>query len=282
VSEQERRLRVRRILLALDAASLDASVLGEAVQLAARFQAELLSLFIEDADLFRLAGTSSVRAVDALSAAYHDLDSREIERLLRVQASRMQRSLTTLAERMDVSASFRVTRGRVASVVLAEAEKADVLVLDRSSWALVKSRRLSPATRTVLSASPVSTLILRPGSRLELSVLVVYDGSPLADRALVAAVTLAERYGGHLTVLVLGDGMERCERLCSYIERHLEGHRLRTRYRLLTESNVPKIASIVQMAGGGTLVLPAESSALHDEVLVRLLNEVDVPVLLVR
>lgn len=282
MSEQERRLHVRRILLALDAASLDASVLGEAVQLAARFQAELLSLFIEDADLFHLAGTSSVRAVDALSAVYRELDSRSISRLLRVQASRMQRSLTTLTERLEVSASFRVTRGRVASVVLAEAEKADILVLDRSSWALVKSRRLSPAMRTVLSASPVSTLILRPGSRLELSVLVVYDSSPLADRALVAAVTLAERYGGHLTVLVLGGGMERAARLRFHIERHLEGHRLQTQYRLLTESNVPKIASIVRMAGGGTLVLPAESSVLHDEALVRLLNEVDVPVLLVR
>jgi nucleotide-binding universal stress UspA family protein len=282
VSEEERRLRVRRILLALDAASLDPSVMVEAVQLAARFRAELLSLFVEDADLFRLAGTSSVRAVDPLSAAYRDVDSREIERLLRVRASRMRRSLAMLAERLEVSASFRVTRGRVASVVLTEAEKADVLVLDRSSWALVKSRRLSPATRTVLSASPVSTLILRPGSRVELSVLVVHDGSPLADRALVAAVTLAERYDGRLTVLVLGDGMERAARLRSYIERHLEGHELQTRYRLLTESNVPKIASIVRMAGGGTLVLPARGSVLHDEALVGLLNEVDVPVLLVR
>lgn len=280
--DRERRLHVRRILLAFDASSADAGVLAAAAEMAACFQAELVGLFVENADLFRLAGASSVRAVDALLAAHHDLDSREIERLLRAQARRMQRSLTTVAERLEVSASFRVTRGRIQSEVLAEAEKADVLVLGKSGWTLVKSRHLSPATRAVLSAAPVSTLILHPGSRLQLPALVIYDGSSLADRALAAAVTLAERYDGRLTVLILGDGMERAERLQSHVEGQLKGHKLQTRYRLLTESNVTKIASIVQTGGGGTMVLPARSAILQDEALLGLLDQVDVPVLLVR
>ncbi len=282
MSEKERRLRVRRILLALDASSSDKATLAAAVELAARFQAELLGLFVEDADLFRLAGGSSVRAFDALLDAQHDLDSSQIERLLRAQASRMRRSLTSVAERLKVAVSFRVTRGRVAPEVLAEAQNADVLVLGKSGWALVKSRRLSRATRAVLSASPVSTLVLHPGSRLELPVLVVYDGSPLADRALAAAVTLAGGDGGPLTVLVLGDGRERAVRLQSHVEEQLKGHNLPVRYRLLTESSVPRIASILRVGGGGTMVLPAKSAVLHDDALLGLLDEVDVPVLLVR
>jgi hypothetical protein len=76
--------------------------------------------------------------------------------------------------------------------------------------------------------------------------------------------------------------MERAVRLQSHVERQLEGHKLQTRYRLLTESNVSKIASIVQTGGGGTMVLPAKSTILHDDALLRLLDQVDVPVLLVR
>jgi nucleotide-binding universal stress UspA family protein len=282
VSEKERRLRVQRILLALDASSSDASMLVAAVELAARFQAELLGLFVEDADLFRLAGESSVRAVDALLATHHNLDSRQIERLLRAQASRMRRSLMTAAERLDVSVSFRVRRGKVASEVLAEAGEADVLVLGKSGWALVRSRRISPVVRAVLSESPVPTLLLHPGRQLGFPVLVVYDGGPLSNRALDAAVDLAGRDDGRLLILVLGDGMTHAIDLQSHVEQRLEGHEIHARYNLLTKSNVPKIASIVRMGSGGTLVLPAKSSVLHDEALMGLLDEVDVPVLLVR
>jgi hypothetical protein len=74
----------QRVLLEID------DVLAAAAEMAACFQAELVGLFVENADFFRLAGASSVRAVDALLAAHHDLDSREIDRPLRAQARRMR------------------------------------------------------------------------------------------------------------------------------------------------------------------------------------------------
>ena len=282
MSEKERRVRVRRVLLALDASAMDASTLAAAAELAARFQAELLGLFVEDANLFRLTGESSVRAVDALLATHHELSGADIERLLRAQASRMRRSLTTVAKQLEVSVSFRVRRGKVASEVLAEAGEADVLVLGRCGWALVKSRRISPVVRTVLSKTPVPTLLLCPGTRPSSPVLVVYDGGSLANRALDAAADLAERDDGRLMVLVLGDGMVHAMDLQSHVEERLEGREVKAGYNLLTKSTASKIASAVRTAGGGTMVLPAKSAILHDEALIDLMNEVNVPVLLVR
>jgi nucleotide-binding universal stress UspA family protein len=273
---------VRRIVVALDASSADQATVSAAVEMAACFEAEVVGLFVEDADLFRMAGRSSMTAVDALLAMHHDLDRDGIERLLRARARRMRRCLSTAAEQMEVTVSFRVTRGRVTTEVLAEAEKADVLVLSRSGWALVPSRRISAAARAVLSASPVSTLLLHAGAQLRLPALVVYDGSPLADRALAAALALADRDGGRLTVLILGDGMDRADRLRSRVEEQLGGHRVQARLRLLTEANVLEIASVVQTGGSRTMILPAKSSLLEDEALHRLLEQVDVPVLLVR
>ena len=181
-----------------------------------------------------------------------------------------------------MSVSFRVRRGEIASEVLAEAEEADVLVLGKSGWALVRSRRISPVVRAVLFESPVPILLLHPGMQLGFPVLVVYDGGPLSNRALDAAVDLAGRDDGRLLVLVLGDGMTHAIDLQSHVEQRLEGHEVQARYNLLTKSNVSKIASIVQTGSGGTLVLPAKSSVLHDEALMSLLDEVNVPVLLVR
>jgi len=282
VSEKEHSLRVQRVLLALDPSSSDASVLAAAAELAFRFQAELLGLFIEDADLFRLTGASSVRTVDALLAVDCDLDGGKIERLLRVRARRVQKSLLEAAERLEVTASLRVTRGKVVPEVLAAAEEADVLVVRRNSWALVKTRRLSPAVRDVLSGSKIPTLLLHAKSRLSLPVSVVYDGGPTADRALDAAADLAEKDDGRLAILVLGDGMKRAADLRSRVEEQLGERALKIRYRLLTESNVPRLVSILRTAGGGTMVLPAKSAILQDEALLELLDKMDVPVLLVR
>lgn len=282
MNQGQRRLRIQRILIALDASPADASVLAAAIELAARFQSELLGLFVENADLFTLTGDESVSAVDALFASECELDSRMLERQLRAQAARVRRTLTSSAERRQVSTSFQVVRGKVTTEVLREAAKADVLVLGRGGWAVSKSRRLSPVARRVLSQATVPTLLVHPDSELGFPILVAYDGSKAGDRALYAAAELAEKDDGELVVLILSDAGRGPKELLELAADRLDVRPRDVRHRVLELSTVSDIASLIRRIGGGTLVLPAKSSVLRDDALESLLDQVELPVLLAR
>jgi nucleotide-binding universal stress UspA family protein len=282
VNKEKRDLSIRRILVALDASPHSLAALEAAVELAARFRAELLGLFVEDVNLLRLAELPFAREVGFFSATRRRLDTVEIERELRVRAKRVQRTFTVTLKRWEVRGAFRVTRGPIASELLAAASEADVLILGKAGWSLARRRRLGSTARAVLSEAPSSTLILQHGTRLGLPALVVYDGSPLAQKALATAASLVEGKDGPLTVLLLADGLDGARRLRDQADELLRGRGLEVRYRSLTETSIPKLTHLVQTEKIGTLILPARSSLLQAEALVTFLDEIDVPTLLVR
>jgi nucleotide-binding universal stress UspA family protein len=121
-------------------------------------------------------------------------------------------------------------------------------------------------------------------------VLVVYDGSAAARRALAAAVQLVRPDGragargrdGRLTVFVLADTFEAAQDLQDQIAEWLRGQEMDVRYRWLPGANALTLAHAVRAEGSGTLVLPARSVWLAGEALTALLNEIECPVLLVR
>jgi nucleotide-binding universal stress UspA family protein len=256
--------------------------LEAAADLAGRFEVELMGLFVKDTQLLVVADSPLAGEVSVFSASRRRLDSRQVERQLRVQAARIEQAFTRFLERAQIQGSFRTVQGKVVPELVEAAAKGDVLILGKASWSVVRSRRLSPVTRALLSQLRSSTLIMQQGTRLGLPVLAVYDGSALSKKALAAATRLAKADDQHLTLLIISDDLEDARRLRAESTEQLRGQRLILRYRLLVESNVPRLIHQVHIEGGGMLVLPAKSAVLNDEALLALLEQVRVPVLLVR
>ena len=277
MNESERELAIRRILVALDASSHSLSALEAAAELAASFGAELQGLFVEDINLLRLTELPFAQEVGFFSGTLRSLDIQRVEWQLRAQAGRARQALTTIAERAQVRWSFRVTRGHIASELLSAALDADLVILGKASWS--GQRRLGSTARAVLSQAPRLALILQHGVRLGLPVLVVYDGSRMAQEALAAAIQLVP---GNLTILILANDPDTAQRLQTQVTEWLGERGLKARYHWLSEVDVPRLCHVVQVEGGGVLVLHGDTPLLQGEVLVALLNEVKCPVLLVR
>jgi len=281
MSNEERDLTIRRILVALDASPHSLAALDAAIELAARFEAELEGLYVEDINLLRLAELPFVREVGLYSTHRRRLDMQELERQLRAQTARIQRSFRGATAQAEITCTFRVSRGAVVSEVVSAASGSDVVILGRSGWTLTPSRRLGSTVRQILNQATGMALILKEGSRLSPPVLVVYDGSSLGRKALGAALSLLEA-GDPLRVLLLADGVERAEDLRTDACRLLEEYDLEVRYRPLTESNVRRLVRTINAEEGGTLVLPGRLALFEEDALLMLLDEVDIPVLLVR
>lgn len=69
----KKKAKTDRVLIALDANLRSLDALRLAAELAARLEAELLALFVEDVNLIRLAGLPFAREVDRSSAVERQL-----------------------------------------------------------------------------------------------------------------------------------------------------------------------------------------------------------------
>jgi nucleotide-binding universal stress UspA family protein len=269
--------KITRILVAVDASPLSLAALEAAAELAASLQAELLGLYIEDINLLRAADSPFAREVGHFSGAVRDLDSQKLQRQLRSQANRVRRRLSQLAQRSQIRWSFRVVRGIIEAELLSAASDVDLVILGRAGWS--GKRRLGSTAQAVASRAPGPALLHAPRTASEPAVLVIYDGSQVAQRALTTAANLVKGQEGFLSVAIVAADHDEAKRLQIEAGLWLRSRDLQARYRWLFTADEEKVKQLMYVEGECTLVLPA--STLAEESLVRLLHGLKCPVMVV-
>ncbi len=243
-------LKIRRILLALDASPGSLSALEAAVDMAARIEAELSGVFVEDEDLMRLAESPFARQILYPSATQAATSRASVEREMKLQAQRARETLANAAQRAHIRWSFRTVRGKVTPELLAAAEEGDLLLL--------------LATRRVR---------LR-----DISVAVYYDNSPAANRALLTATRLAGAGRGNLTVLLAVPDAER-PALRHQADAQLQTTGVTVRYRRMAPRNQTSLLDALHGVRAGLLVMPSRAPFDDPAALEKLLRKIETPVL---
>lgn len=120
--------KIQRILVAVDASPHSRAALEAAGELAARFDAELLGIFVEDLNLLRLAGLPFSEEMGLFSARRRRLRSGDLKRQLRIQARRAHETFSVVVERTHVSGEFHIVRGSVSHKILEASADADIVL----------------------------------------------------------------------------------------------------------------------------------------------------------
>ena len=176
------RTSVARIWIAVDALERSADALGAVTRLAAGRVVELAGLFVEDADLLRLAGWPAATEKRLFEASLQPFGGPGFEAALRAQAAALQRRVDALARDIGVPWSFRTVRGRVVQQALSRAESDDWIVLAGASTSVqLRLRPASPPTRPMLWLLPEDAPAL---ARL-LEAAARYDPRGAAERRVV-------------------------------------------------------------------------------------------------
>ena len=278
----------RRILVALDSTSDNLATVKSVVALAARRGAELRGVFVEDMDLLRMADGGA-------GPEPGDDDAGMIRRALRVQAGLSRQALEKEARRSDVAASFEVRRGRIAAEVLVSSAEADLTVIGWSSGGFAVRAagfrgRPGSVARTVAEGATGSVLLLRREFDSDGPVLVPYDDSIAARRALAVAPAVAEEREREIEVLLLNRRVELTDAWKPRVREILAargrgpkfvripaataGPGVRTGIEQLCWTARTRRARLVVLGSGLTLIRGAAAR--------RLLEEIDNSVLLVR
>jgi len=284
MSEREASFDLRHILVALDASAHSLAALEAAADLAAAMQAEMEGLFVEDINLIRLASLPGTREVRH-TASEDSLDLERMERALKAQAAEARQALAAAARRAHVQWSFRVARGRVAHEVLAAAAAADLVTLGKLGRSRSPQARLGSTALRVLAGAPGALLLVgrrRVGVYRLHCVLVVYDGSEGAARALDAAARLAEASRISLTVLLVADDPEAMQDMKLVATRAIGGRSLEVRWQALAWAEGYNLLRVIQSDEAALLVLSLSSPRSPRATVGKLLEHVTNPVLLIR
>jgi nucleotide-binding universal stress UspA family protein len=270
-----------RIIVALDGSWYGLVALEAAVIVAAALHAELVGLFVEDINLLRLAQLPFAQEVSYLAATPRKLDEAGMTRQLQARAAQAQQQLMHTAEKKEVRWSFHVARGLVADELLDATPATDLLVLGRVSRPRALKPVLGSTAQVVVARATHSILLIPPGADLERPVLVLYDGSAGARRALILAGKLAQTTG-RLRVLIWAADDDTAEQFRSDVVAQLAGFDVDLSYRRLHQDERLQLADIVKRSAVGLFVLAGGETEVPPEAIQVLLEACDLPVLVVR
>ena len=259
-----------RILLALDSPEAHADALACVCQLAAAMEAEIAGLFVEDINLLRLAELPFSRQVSHASRVDQPLSSADVERQLRARANAARKALETAAARAGVPWTFEVTRGIMANRLIEAAERADLVAFGEMRCSLLAEGDLNQLT----SRAPSHRAPNRN------PVVVTYDRSAAAARALDVAQRIARAEGRALTVLLVAGTKGGTEKLRARAGQRLSGQS--ARFGRLIRPTIDDMVDAVRRMRAGTVVLEGGKTVLERRAIQALIDRLDCPVLIVR
>ena len=237
----------RRVVVALDARPASRGALDAAAALAARFQAELVGLFIEDLNLLNMSALPFTRLAGAgpLSSG---VDRATVERLLRRASGEMRAMVARLAEQAPVPWSFRVVRELAGRALIAAAGEAGDLVV-------VEETALAGQLRPFVAGARASVLCLRTGrAATGAEVILPWRADTESAHALSAAAALAAASRRPLAVLLPGDPAA-ARAAESRIREALAGTGIEARL-IRPEAGRRTLAEIARRHPGSTIVWP--------------------------
>jgi nucleotide-binding universal stress UspA family protein len=278
----------RRLLLVLDTMSGFTASAEAAARLARQFEAELAALYVESEEILRLAGHPGARLIVAKPETEpegekaRDLDADALARALRARAEEVRRAVERAARGSEVSASFEVRRGRIAAEVASLAADSDLVIVawaERAAWpGPISTAR---AAEAITQANPGSILFLREDRALTGPVVIAFDGTEAAERALEAGAAIAGTAGNPCEVILKTAKIAEAERWQSEIRKRFAGMGVEMEFLHLPGRGKDELCAAAHRRGAALMVVGA--GARGDETLAgELLDRLSCSLLLVR
>lgn len=189
---------VRRVVIALESICDNVKALEIAAEMAARIQAELHGIFMEDVNLLSAARLPFVRQVKLQSTGVHGFEAADVESEFRALAAQARACLQGLASRAKVPWSFEIHRGDRSSL-MSVTRRSDLLVVETASKPFARYMKLRTDWSDISLRGERACLLLSASHDGRKGTLVVHDGTEDGERAIAAAIAL-DGAGGPLTI----------------------------------------------------------------------------------
>jgi nucleotide-binding universal stress UspA family protein len=180
----------KKILVAFDTCQDYQSILDFATTLAVLQRAQLSALFVEDINLFHLAGLPFTREIDRITSSTQPIDEFRITHNLHKQVVQIRHLLANVKIKSSLEVTLKVVRGHYVAEAIAAADEADLLLLDKRGN--IQARMRSESRKKEFTPP----------------VWIVFDGKQASERALDIAGKLTKDNRAELNIIVKADSRE--------------------------------------------------------------------------
>jgi nucleotide-binding universal stress UspA family protein len=272
---------LKRILIGVNGTQYSRSAVDIAVALASRHQASVIGLAVVD-----LPHLTAPQPIPLGGSGYKAERDEIVLDNARTAASRLLAEFSTVAAAAGVPSQSLQLEGDPVTLLAAQAQQADLLVVGRKSEQPELGVPTSRVLRDLLHQTTRPVLCVPQAAPKDGAVLVAYDGSPQAAKTLQAFLHLnlaAERATHILTVVRSPADREHAAHAVSYLQLHGRSAHLH-----LDSSGAPPAKVILEAAarhGAGMIVLgafgqPALKEFFFGSVTKSLLDQSRVPLFL--
>ena len=214
---------IKRVLLATDGSGPALAAEKLAGWLAYKTEAVLEVLYVRDIRLIRMPELMDWGAISIPVPVYHE----EIEKVLSARAEAVLERVRRETESGGVRVELVVETGVPYQVIVEEARTVDLVVLGRAGEASGhEATGLGSTVERVIRTSPTPVIVAALEPREPRRLLLAYDGSDPATRALHVAAELAGALGLPVVVLTINDDALKAESLAAEAASYFEDHGL--------------------------------------------------------
>ncbi len=161
--------KMRRIMLALDALNCEVALMEAAALIAAKLEAELDALFVEDADVYAVADLPITQEISLGSARARAITGSHVEQALRCLSREAEERFSAVTRRSRVKGQFHVTRARRGEALNEASARVELLMMQPRERTIVRVRiqeTRAPQVFVLCGATPASRRALELAARL--------------------------------------------------------------------------------------------------------------------
>lgn len=270
---------IQHILIALDNSDHSIAALKAAVELALRFNAEVIGLYIEDQLLCQLAELSIIKEVSFLTANRRRMEPASMAQNFRIQAKMAEVQFRRLMHRFSLKSEFKVLRGKISHEIMQNAGQSDLILMGKMGNTIDPSKHIGSTTFDVITSANHSTLVMQHYAEIGSPVILLFDGSLASRRGLQVAASYLER-DEHLFIFLM-DGEKEEQSLKEDINTWIEKKKIKVTYKFLKRDNLSHIIRFAERSSSGLMIVPFPCENITQDFIMRLLDEMDIPVMVI-
>lgn len=227
---------IKSILVALDGLKASDSALNVAAEIARISKAKLKGLYVED--IIRLLEWQPVELLGATVGTATGIpksrpteEQVEIEKEFVEETNKIKSRFKSVCDGAELEGYFFTLRGKVDEMVIEAAKSADLIVIGKRGRTYPEGApEPGPTTENLLRATVRPVIVVPPEGKRTTRILIAYDGSQSAQRALSFGALFATLQSSEIEVLSVTEKMHKAEKLLNEATDFLSPYQVKASY----------------------------------------------------